>query len=512
MTNRRRGPATSERNNGAPAELQSSASLEQLNAILRADFPSFVQKCFHTLLPTQPFLNNWHILAMAHHLEQVRRGNIRRLIITLPPRTLKSIVGSVAFPAFLLGHNPSARLITVSYSADLATKHANDFRIVMSSDWYRHAFPHTRISERKNTEAEVTTTRHGYRVSTSVGGTLTGRGAQTIIIDDALKPEDALSDSKRERVNDWYINTLLSRLDDKSSGAIILIMQRLHTDDLAGFLLRSSNQWTLLNLPAVTEAYQEIPIGENRLHAWRAGELLHPDALSAALLESYRKEMGADAFAAQFLQNPIPPGGAMIKRDWVRRYEALPPRTPSTYILQSWDTASKDGGKNDYSVCSTWLVQDQRYYLVDIFRGRLNYPALKAAAIAHAKLHKPTTILIEDSEVGTALIAELQATRLSVVAVKPEHSKVTRMSVQSGKFESGRVFFPRSASWLETLEMELFAFPGLRHDDQIDSISQALCHKISAAGWDARSLENFAKFADALAMDAYLGRVTGRPW
>jgi len=185
--------------------------LVTLNAISRVDFPAFIRRCFHLLSPAATFHNNWHILALAHHLEQVRLGKIKRLIINVPPRSLKSVVSSVAFPAWLLGHDPTKRIITVSYGADLAAKHANDFRAILSSHAYRQTFPQTRISS-KNTESEVVTTRNGYRLTTSVDGTLTGRGGDIIIVDDPLKPIDALSESKRERVNQWYFNTLLSRL------------------------------------------------------------------------------------------------------------------------------------------------------------------------------------------------------------------------------------------------------------------------------------------------------------
>src|SRR3954452_21161599 len=167
----------------------------QFRELLRRHFPSFVQKCFHSLAPTATFLPNWHIEALAYHLNLARLGKITRLIINMPPRSLKSLMASVALPAFLLGHDPTKRVICVSYGSDLATKHGNDFRAIMASDWYRPTFPGTRISRTKNTEAEVLTTRNGYRLATSIDGTLTGRGGDIIIIDDPLKPSDALSDA-----------------------------------------------------------------------------------------------------------------------------------------------------------------------------------------------------------------------------------------------------------------------------------------------------------------------------
>jgi predicted phage terminase large subunit-like protein len=426
---------------------------------------------------------NWHIRALAYHLEQVRLGKITRLIINMPPRSLKSIVSSVAFPAFVLGHDPTKRLIAVSYGSDLAIKHANDFRAILKTPRYQRLFPGTRISRIKNTEFEVITTRHGYRLATSIDGTLTGRGGDIAIIDDPLKPIDALSDSGRQRANDWLTHTLLSRLDDKQKGAIIIVMQRLHVDDLTGMLLRTSDDWTVLNLPAIAEQEERIQIGVDKYHTRHVGELLHPEREPKSVLDSIRSQLGSDTFAAQYQQAPNPPGGAMIKRSWVLRYDQLPVSVSSSRVRQSWDTASKEGGQNDWSVCTTWQLHENKYYLIDVLRGRFDYPTLKARAIAHAQTYKPYQILIEDTGVGTALVAELQNAGLSAIGVKPEHDKQTRMSIQSGKFESGQVYFPNQAPWLADLETELFAFPNSRHDDQVDSISQALSYE--SDGYDS---------------------------
>lgn len=482
-----------------------------LNAVLRAEFTAFLQRCFLTLNPGAPFLPNWHIEALAYHLELVRRGKIRRLIVNMPPRSLKSINCSVAFPAFVLGHDPRKRLIVASYGADLATKLGNDCRAILQAPWYRSVFPGTRISRIKNTESEVMTTSHGFRLATSVGGTLTGRGGDFLIVDDPLKPQDAYSDSARQFANDWFGSTLLSRLDDKVNGAIIVVMQRLHLDDLTGKLLRGSDEWVVLNLPAIAERDEKILIGDGLHHIRKAGDLLHPGREPQSVLDYMRAQLGDDVFAAQYLQAPVAPGGNMIKRIWVQRYESLPARTSSTLVLQSYDTASKDREQNDYSACTTWHVHDGRYYLVDVWRERCDYPTLKARAIAHARLHRPTEILIEDTGVGTALVPELRNSGFTVISVQVEHSKQTRMSVQSAKFAGGHVLFPTRAPWLENLEAELFAFPGSRFDDQVDSISQALGHQIQVSSWNAKSAAGFSKFVEGLAMEQYW-RSMGRPW
>jgi len=208
-----------------------------LQALLRIDFRAFVHKTFMTLSPGQTYVRAWRVDAIAWQLERVRHGEVRRLIVNMPPRSLKSIAASVAFPAFVLGRDPTRRIICVSYSGDLAKKHSNDFRAVLEAPWYRAVFPSARISETKNAESEIELTARGFRLATSVGGTPAGRGGDLIVIDDPLKPDDAMSEPKRSAANQWFTNTLLSRLDDKRSGSIVVVMQGVHVDDLTGFLL-----------------------------------------------------------------------------------------------------------------------------------------------------------------------------------------------------------------------------------------------------------------------------------
>jgi predicted phage terminase large subunit-like protein len=489
-------------------QLMLSPSTALVNAACRKDFVSFVRKSFHVLAPNAIFHMNWHICALAHHLEQVRLGNIKRLIITVPPRSLKSIMCSVAFPAFVLGRDPTKRLIVASYGADLAIKHGNDFRTVVNSAEYHGIFPGMSISAMKNTQTEVVTTLNGFRLATSVDGPLTGRGGDIIIIDDPIAAQAALSQKSREHVGDWYFNTLLSRLDDKQNGAIVLVMQRLHEDDLAGVLLRGSDEWTVLSLPAIAEQDEQIEIGNGQLHCRRAGDVLHPEREARDVLESLRAQLGPETFAAQYQQQPVPPGGAMLKRAWVRRYDQLP---KSGRIIQSWDVANKQGQENDYSVCTTWLIHENKYYLIDVLRGRFDFPTLRTKVSEHAKLHKASHVLIEEAGVAIGLIQDLKSADFLIIPVKPEYDKKTRMSIQSGKFENGQVFFPKEAPWLADLEAELFAFPSGRHDDQVDSISQALGHK-SPSTWTKESLEGYSKFVNALCQDAIFARLAGRPW
>jgi predicted phage terminase large subunit-like protein len=445
-----------------------------LDAILRSDLASFVRKVFETVSPGDRFAANWHIKAMCHHLSKVMRGETQRLIITVPPRHLKSICSSVALPAFILGHDPTRRIICVSYSQELAVKHANDCRMVMTSEWYRRVFPATRLDAAKNTEAEVMTTRRGFRLSTSVGGTLTGRGGNLIIIDDPIKPADAMSDSTRERLIQWYGTTLLSRLDDKEHDAIILVMQRLHVGDLAGHLLEQGG-CEHLNLPAIAETEQRIEIGRGRYHVRKVGDLIHPGRESTATLDAMKTLMGSAIFWAQYQQSPIPPGGNIVKWEWFRWYD--PDDLDIDDVVISWDTAMKPTEFADYSVGTVWGVKGGFYYLVDVIRERFSFPELKRKAIEvyerWQQQGKPT-VLIEEAGSGASLIQELYDHKIPVISIRPEGDKVMRMDAQTAKIEAGAVHLPRQAPWLDDLRSELLAFPQGLHDDQVDSISQAL--------------------------------------
>ena len=284
---------------------------DEYAALLRRNLYAFIARTFYELNPETEFKPNWHIEVIAAELEACWRGETTRLIINVPPRSLKSQAASVAFPAWLLGQRPGAQIICASYGQDLANKHAIDCRAVLSSGFYRSIFP-TRLSPQRQAVHEFMTTQKGVRLATSVGGVLTGRGADFIIIDDPLKPDEALSETQRNAVNAWYDHTLYSRLNDKKTGCIILIMQRLHEDDLVGHVLGQDNKWKVLRFPAIAEEHEvysiQTSLGRQRFRR-RAGEALHPDRESLEILQNIRETQGEYNFAGQYQQAPAPLGG-----------------------------------------------------------------------------------------------------------------------------------------------------------------------------------------------------------
>jgi predicted phage terminase large subunit-like protein len=459
------------------AERVRNTSTRVVDAALRTDLYAFVQAFFPMISSGDELMLNWHIEATTYALTKVMRGETTRLIVTVPPRTLKSICASVAFPAFVLGHDPKRRIICVSYSESLARKHANDCRALMRSGRYRRLFPGTRISPAKDTELEAMTSARGFRLATSVGGTLTGRGGNLIVIDDPMKPQDAQSQSARDNTVQWYANTLLTRLDNKARDAIVVVMQRLHLDDLVGYLLEQGG-WTHLNLPAIAEIEASIQLGAGRFHVRKPGGLLHPEREPQAVLDQIKRTMGSVEFAAQYQQSPVPPGGNLIKWSWFRFYEQEPTYLPNDRIIVSWDTAMSSGELSDYSVCIVLLVRGETAYVLDVLRDRLEYPALKRKVIEiHHQWRHATrnyALLIENKGSGMSLIQDLRQHNIHAICIVPDGDKIMRMHRQTARIEAGSVLLPECAPWLDDFCSEMMAFPAGRYNDQVDALSQAL--------------------------------------
>jgi len=377
-------------------------SPKEYQVILRNDLAAFIERSFCELNPQTTFLPGLYIELIASTLERCRTGKTKRLIMNMPPRTLKSHAASVALPAWLLGHDASKQIICASYGQDLADKHARDCRTLMSSSFYRDLFPATVLSPYKQSVNDFMTTSQGFRMSTSVGGVVTGRGADIIILDDILKPDDALSETRRRAANDWYFNTLLSRLNSKANGVIILVMQRLHQEDLVGEAMERE-PWEVLSLAAIAQQDENYRIESqlgNRTYVRKAGEALHPERDSVETYRNIREAIGEYNFQSQYQQSPMTREGGLIKREWIKYCE--PHLWPKSfdYILQSWDTAIKNGERNDYSVCTTWGISDGNFYLLDVFRKRLIFPELKRAVLECFRKYNVEKLLIEDKVQG----------------------------------------------------------------------------------------------------------------
>lgn len=448
-----------------------------MNYLARHDFGFFLRKAFPWISGGAPLEWNWHLDAITHQLARVEAGDALRLLVTLPPRNLKSITISVAWVAWMLGRDPTRSFVCVSYSGELAGKLARDCLALMQSHWYRAIFPGTIISSKRSATHDFETTTGGGRMATSITGTLTGRGGDIIIIDDPIKPDEAQSDTTRENVNEWYRTTLASRLNDKRTGAIICVMQRLHQYDLAGMMLEDGC-WAYLSFPAIAIQNSIIDLPRGRKYYRWAGEVLHAKRESLATLKRIKSDQGSVIFEAQYQQNPVPAAGNMISASWLRHIDPTTATPEYGTIIQSWDTANKDGIHNDYSVCITAKRCGNDIYIINVFRKKLTFPELKKAAIRLAKQRGANVLLIEDAASGQQLYQTLRAESPRGVPLplkqKPEGDKKTRLSGVSYMIEAGQLLLPQKAPWLAEFQSELLAFPNARFDDQVDALSQLL--------------------------------------
>lgn len=458
--------------------------------IIRSSFFHFLWQVFRQLHPGKDvvFHRGAYLEALCYCLEQVMAGGKRNVIANVPPRYLKSITVSVALPAFILGHRPSAKFLVASYGDKLAENHARDFNTIMESAFYRAAFPQTSIKSMQ--KFDLITTRGGRRTAVTAGGAVTGFGADFIIIDDLSKAGDMNSPVERQSIRNFYDEVLYSRLNDKSSGSVIAIMQRLHEDDLVSYLSEKGS-FDHLVLRAIAEEDESFPLSGGRIWTRKKGEALCSEHENLATLEDIRKQIGLQAFAAQYQQNPTVPGGNRLKWSLFKTYGPKFDLSRSNFqqVVQSWDTAFSGLPTSDYAVCMTWGYCQGKWYLVDLLRQRLDYPPLEAAALRLNKLWNPDHILIEDAASGPSLIQSLTIRHTlgrKVKALKPAVDKIMRLDAQIAKLDEGIFHVPNEAPWLAALKAECLAFPG-KYDDQVDALSQFLYWTGTRRGYRATS-------------------------
>lgn len=285
------------------------------HAMQRQHFGTFIAKAFATVNPGIEYSHNWHVDVIAEYLEACRRGDVRRLIINMPPRYLKSLIVNVAWSAYLLGHNPRTRIISASYAQALSVKHALDTRLVLQSEWYQQLFPSFSIARDQNEKEKIVTGLRGHRMAVSVGSAVTGEGGDFLIVDDPMNPQQAMHQPTREMVKQWFDHTLSTRLNDKKKGVIVVVMQRLHAEDLSAYLTGRGG-FELLSLPAIALA-DEMILGSVMC---KKGEPLHAARENVQMLEDMRRDMGSYGFQAQYQQTPISEAHGMIRLVWFSRF------------------------------------------------------------------------------------------------------------------------------------------------------------------------------------------------
>lgn len=439
-----------------------------INESVQSYFYHFLLKSFSTINPNEDLTPNWHLELMCDALENVRKQKIKRLIINIPPRHLKSICTSVAFPAWILAQNPAQRIIVASYSMSLATKHSVDTRRIMESQWYGDLFPDAKILNGDNTKTKFLTQSNGYRFATSVGGTLTGEGGDILIADDPHNPSRIYSKRERQKAIDWFCNTFSSRLNNKKKGSIVIVMQRLHEEDLTGYL-QEIGGWDIISLPAIFEKKTTIQFHNKIYKEIKENELLHDVRESIVEIERVKKELGVYAFSSQYLQNPISKGGNLIKEEWLNIVD-MPIQKGLIFI--SIDCANCINETSDFTVIATFLTINEKIFLIDMIRQKLEYPEIRDVLKKNIKKHNPVKVIIENKSSGISLIQELEKENIrNIVKINPKNDKQSRAMLMVSVIEKQELNFVKEVFSAE-LKEELLQFPISKHDDQIDTISQ----------------------------------------
>ena len=418
------------------------------------------------------FIAGRHHKIIAKKFEQIRDGTLKRLIINMPPRHTKSEFGSYLLPAWLMGQRPSLKIIQATHTAELAQRFGRKVRNLMDLAPYKGVFPDVELKADSKAAGRWDTNAGGEYFAAGVGGAMTGRGADLLIIDDPHSEQDAYSEVALENCWEWYLGGPRSRL--QPGGAVVLIMTRWSTKDLTGRLLNAmgkdvkGDKWEVVEFPAIFD--QGEP---NERPLW-------PEYWKLEELQAVRASISVPKWQAMYQQNPTADEGAIIPRDWWRVWDkdTVP---PLEYIIQSYDTAFSKKETADYSAITTWGVfypvegESAHIMLLDYKKGRWDFPELKRKAYEEHKYWEPDTILIEAKATGTPLTQELRRMGIPVVNYTPSRGqdKVSRVHSVSPLFEAGFVWCPET-TWAEELIEEVAAFPLGEHDDAVDSMTQAL--------------------------------------
>lgn len=440
------------------------------------DLKLFFKKTWPLVEPNKSLLWNWHHELIAEYLHACTIGQIKRLIVNIPPRYTKSNLISVSFPTWLWIKRPELRFIFTSYSQSLSTKHNTDRRMIIESNWYRGNYSKSvQISTDQNMKTEFQNTHRGHMIATSMTGTATGKGCDYLVIDDPLNARQAESDTFRNSVNESFDRTFSTRLDDKKNGVIIVVMQRLHQNDLTGHLLEQGG-WEHLKIQGVSQENKiySFPISKKEKE-FKAGELLHEARENQTEIESQKINLGSYGFAGQYLQEPSPAGGAIFKRSWFKFWKVLPAKFDE--IILSFDMAFKESNDSDFVVGQCWGRKGADKYLIDQVRSRMDF-ITTIQAFKHFTLKHPLANLklVEDKANGTAVINTLRQEITGIVGVSPKDSKESRALSVSPEFEAGNIYLPSPDEnrWILDYIEEMIIFPNGRHDDQVDATTQAL--------------------------------------
>lgn len=458
-------------------DLPSIANIDaELARRAEGDLLEFVRIAWEIIEPGTPFVENWHHAAICEHLQAVTDGQIRNLLINIPPRHTKSRIVSVMWPVWRWINNPSHQWLFSSYAAPLALRDAVYARMMIDGPWFQRYW-RDRFSFRpdQNLKTSYTNTKGGHRISTGVGGPATGEGGDTLVIDDPHNIKEIHSRAARDSVKLWYSQVWCSRMNDPKASSRVCIMQRSHGDDLTGHILEKGD---LVHLKIQSEAISpRVITGPISGQTWQRdqGEVLWHGRFDDHELAEAKRELGSWAYAAQHQQEPAPVGGGIFRRDWWQYYTELPKAVLRR--VQSWDTAGKDKQQNDYSACFTGAECESGFYLLNLWKERVQFPELQAATKAQYAKFRPSVVTVEDKSSGISLIQALQRnTTLPIFAVQVDKDKVARANAVSPTVEAGNVFLPEGAPWVADFVDNMAEFPNIQFDDDVDAFTQLMAY------------------------------------
>ena len=436
-------------------------------------FRDYIREAWRIVEPSTEYVPGWHIDAISDHLEAVTRGEIRNLLLNLPPRHMKSLLVSVFWPTWAWTFDPSVRWLFTSYTQSLSTRDSLKSRRIIQSSWYqRHWGSMFELTSDQNVKTRYENDKTGYRISTSVGGSATGEGASCLVCDDGHNVNEVESDTRRQTVLDWWDQVMSTRLDDPKTGCKVIVMQRIHENDLSGHVLEQGG-YEHLCLPAEYEPREYVTSIGFVDPRTQPDEPLWPERFGTPELDELKRRMGSYAAAGQLQQRPSPAEGGVIKRHWWQWYDEVPPKFEEQ--LQSWDCAFKDKSSSDYVVGQVWGRRGAKKYLLDQTRARLTFTGtLDAIRKMSAKWPQAKAKLVEDKANGTAVLDTLKREIDGLIAVEPRGGKESRAHAVTPTIEAGDVYLPRAASWSAEFCEECAAFPNGAHDDQVDAMTQAL--------------------------------------
>ena len=433
----------------------------------REGFMPFIKKVWPA------FIEGRHHKLMAEAFERVVNGDLKRLIINMPPRHTKSEFASYLLPAWFLGQAPDKKIIQTAHTAELSVGFGRKVRNLVDSDEYKEIFPSLSLRADSKAAGRWSTSQGGEYFAIGVGGAVTGKGADLLIIDDPHSEQEGQSADPAvfDKVYEWYTSGPRQRL--QPGGAIIIVMTRWHKRDLTGKIIKTSvqregmDEWELIEFPAIMPS----------------GKALWPEFWRLEELEALRSELPAPKWNAQYQQDPSSEEGALVKREWWQIWEDERP-PPCEFIIQSWDTAFLKTQRSDYSACTTWGVfynpdddgvSQPNIILLDAYKERLEFPELKKCAMEMYQEFEPDACIVEAKAAGTPLIFELRAMGIPVSEYTPSrgNDKISRVNAVSDLFASGIVWCPGTRFAEEVIE-EFAAFPAGEHDDLVDSSTQAL--------------------------------------